>query len=247
MKHGLRMLTTLGFAALLITQPGGSCVTDGTGSPGDPDTTPPTPTGVNAPPSSTPPAEAVDPNYIPSRAVIVKDGRGPLEYVADADGTVYVQNVKREQTIVSHRIHRGEKLTVTPDENRVRLDDDTLSRDDIKSDAEHRIYILRDRRFDDRDQADDRPDSDKYDRLPSRAEKIDEGKGRTLATWVQRDGRMYVYDVDARQVATSVKVLAGQRFVFSPADDRITLNGDTVSTKNFSTKTNYRIYLGDAR
>ena len=195
MSHRLRIVTPLAFVAILATQPVLGCASD------------PQSSGNGSSKRSN------DADRIPGSAGIVKEGRGPVEYLADTDGTVYVQDVQREVTLVSHRVRRGEKVVVLPDEDRVLIDDRPIYEADLKRGNAHRIYLLPDAQFDRRTSSDARDDP-----LPPGVEKL-----------------------DANRVATSVKVRAGQRFVFSPADDKIIVNGETVSTNNFSPKTAYRI------
>ena len=132
----------LAVAAILVTQPGASCVSDSDGRTGG---------GTNYPPPETPGGRPipVDAEGIPRWASIVAEGRGDISWRADADGDMYVQDLRREQIVVEHRIHRGERVTVTPSDNHVRIDDNTIYRDDLKSDDVHRIYIDRDHRFED--------------------------------------------------------------------------------------------------
>lgn len=240
MKPTQATLTLLAAAALLATQPGASCVSDGTSDSGS--------TGSNAPLDNG--------DRVPNRAEIVKEGRGVLEYIADADGTIWVQDVREEETLVSRRIHRGEKIRVAPEEDRIYLEGDAISKSDIKRDNAHRIYLEKDRRFEEKHDRNDRNDRDQTDRddrgnnagrgettkVPSGAELIGEAKGKNITAWARRDGRMYVYDTDAKKVVASLVVKSGDRFVFAPDDDRITVNGTRAVDRDFSTKTNYRVY-----
>lgn len=238
-------LTLLAAAALLATQPGASCVSDS--SSGDSQASSSSSSGREQPDNG---------DRVPRYADIVREGKGTLEYTADADGTVWVQDVREETTIVSHRIHRGEKLRVVPEEDRVYLEGDRISKSDIKRDHSHRIYLDRDRRFenrdsrgredwrnrDDRDSRDNGPIRGDVTKVPSGAELLDEGKGKNLAAWTKREGQIYVYDTDAKKVVATTKVKSGQRVVFAPNDDRVTVDGRRVIDRKFSGKTNYRLY-----
>lgn len=213
-------LALLAAAALLATQPGASCLSDGT-----------------ADTSSSKNGKLEE--RVPSRAEIVKEGRGELNYTAEADGTVWVQDVREEATLATHRIHRGEKVRVVPEDDRVFLEGERINAGDIKRDNVHRIYLERDRRFEERDH--DRDDRD-VTKVPTGAELLGEGKGRTISATADRDGRVYVYDADDKKVVASVRVSEGDRFVFAPDDDRITVNGKRAVDRDFSTNTNYRVY-----
>jgi hypothetical protein len=242
--------------AFLATQPGASCVSDT--SSGDP--TPRTPIDTD------------NPNEIPRRASIVKEGRGTLEYSVDADGDLYVQDLKDEVTVVAHRVHRGDKISVLPDDNRVRLDDDSIYKGNLKKDHVHRIYLLRDRRFDDRDNRnndnrknDDRNDSKNDDRrdnnltgvqintkdrgpnnergVPKDARMMDQGKGREMTFVTSVPGKVYIFDVEHDRVVATPEIDARQVFKFSPGIDRVMIDGKRAGNYDFDPNSQYRIYF----
>ena len=238
----------LALSAFLATQPGASCLSDSSSDGSSPARTP---------------IDAGNPNEIPRRASIVKEGRGTLEYSADADGDLYVQDLKDEVTVVSRRVRRGEKISVLPDENRVRLDDDSIYKGNLKKDHVHRIYLLRDRRFDDRN-ADNR-DNDKNDNrndsptgiqintkdrgpndergVPKDARMMDQGKGREMTFVTSVSGTVYVFDVKNDRVVATPQIGARQTFKFSPGIDRVMIDGKRVGTYDFDPDSQYRIYF----
>lgn len=227
-------------AMLLVTQPGASCVSDTSSD------------GNSYPQSDRYPSDSQhdrdeDPNYIPQRADIVREGRGDLSFTADADGTVYIQNLRREETIHSQRVHRGQAISVSPEENRVRVDDKTVSKSDIKRDDVHRIYLLRDRRFeDDRNDGNDRDDShdSKPPRgVPSSAQLMASGKNKELAFSPSKTGAVYIYGVEDRKLVSRVEIRGGEKFVLSPGLSRTTINGKRVGDGSFDTRTTYRVYF----
>lgn len=233
--------------AFLATQPGASCVSDT--SSGDP-----------APRT---PIDTDNPNEIPRRASLVKEGRGPLLYTTDADGDLYVQDLKDETTIVSRRVHRGDKIAVLPDENRVRLDDDSIFKGNLKKDHVHRIYLLRDRRFDDRndDNRDNGKNDDRNDNLtgiqintkdrgpnnergvPKDARLMDQGKGREMTFVTSVSGKVFVFDVEHDRVVATPQIAARQTFKFSPGIDRVMVDGKRVGSYDFDPNSQYRIYF----
>lgn len=237
----------------LATQPGASCVSDSSSDDS----------------STRSPVESGDANEIPRRAAIVREGKGPLEFTADADGDLYVQDLKDEITIVSHRIHRGDKVTVVPDDNRVRLDDDSIYKGDLKKDHTHRIYLLRDRRFDDDRKSDSRNDRDKDSKketrndrnltavtinskdrgpynergVPKDARMMDQGKNREMTFVTSVSGRVFVFDVENDRVVATPQIDARQVFKFAPGIDRITIDDKRVGTYDFDPDSQYRIYF----
>lgn len=221
------LFTSLATIALLATQPGASCVSD-TSSDG-------------SSPSNSP--VDTDSNEIPRRAAIVKEGRGAIEWTADSDGDLYVQDLKSETTIVTRRIHRGEKVSVVPDENRVRLDDDSIYKGDLKKDHVHRIYLLRDARFNDRDQHDHARNDDRNGGVPSHAKVIGEGANKEISFEADHDGKAYVLESDTRKLVATVDIEKGERFVFSPGADKISVAGKRVVARDFDPNLKYRVYF----
>ncbi len=246
-RHIPRTILLLGGALLLVTQPGASCVSDTSSGGGS--------TGSSYPREDRAPYpndnRDEDPNYIPQRADIIREGRGALTVTTDADGTIYVQNLRHETVEITRRVHRGQVIEVLPDENRIRVDDDTVSKTDLKRDDVHRIYLLRDRRFeDDRDRdRDNRVDrnTDSTDRpprgVPSDAQLMGSGRNQEIAFKPSKDGAVYVYSVDDRKLVSRLPIRGGDRFVLSPGKSRATIDGKTVEQNVFDTRTNYRVYF----
>ncbi len=251
MKQNItKILLLLAGGLLLVTQPGASCVSD-TGSDGGSTYDPP-PRNDTYPPSQTDREE--DPNYIPQRAVIVREGRGALTWTTDADGTIYIQNLRRERTELSRRVHRGQLVSVLPEENRIRIDDDTASKADLKSEDVHRIYVLRDRRFEeDRNDRNDRNDrSDRNDRvddsrpprgIPAEAQLMGDGKNKEIGFSPSKSGSVYVYSVEDRRLVSRIAIRSGERFVLSPGRARAAIDGKAVEQNVFNTRTTYRVYF----
>jgi hypothetical protein len=231
-------------ALLLATQPGASCMSDtssggGTNSPQD----------DRYPPNS---GRDEDTNYIPQRADIVREGRGTLRYTTDADGTIYVQNLRQEQTVLTRRVHRGQVIEVLPEENRIRLDDDTVSKSDLKADDTHRLYLLRDRRFEDDKDRSERTDRDGRPRddtvrpprgVPADSQLMGDGRNKEISFSPSKSGSVYVYSVEDRKLISRIAIRGGQKFVLSPGKARATVNGKIVEQKVFNAKTTYRVYF----
>lgn len=233
MKPGIvRSLCVLSGALLLVTQPGASCVSD-TSSGGD-----------GSPRNDRPADRSDDPNFIPQRADIVREGRGVLNYTADADGTAYIQNLRREETIHSQRVHRAQIISVSPDENRIRIDDKTVSKSDLKREDVHRIYLLRDRRFeDDRNDRDDSQNNKPPRGVPSGAQLMGSGKNKEISFSPSRNGAAYVYSVEDRKLISRIEIKKGEKFVLSPGRSRATVEGKRPGDAAFDTQTTYRVYF----
>ena len=158
---------------------------------------------------------------IPPRAPIVRVGRGTLEYTADADGELFVQDAKTEKTILTRRVKRGEKIAVMPRENRIRLNGDTNLKTDLKRDNDHRIYFQRDSRPED----ETNNTRNGRDGVPIGARLIGEDMNNEISFKAERTGRAYIVDADKHKVVETLTVGEGRRFTFSPGADRATLDG----------------------
>jgi hypothetical protein len=57
------------------------------------------------------------------------------------------------------------------------------------------------------------------------------------------DGKLYVYDVDARRVAWSGNIRDGERFTIDSQNGRATLNGENVQNRDINPDHQYRLYF----
>lgn len=177
-----------------------------------------------------------------TRANLVREGEGSLRYTVAGDGTIYVMNAETDNIVFQQRVRRGQKIEVTPEENRIRLDDDIVSTSDLKRDDNHRIYLVRTqdvRRDDDRDL--DRGDVPSG--IPGSAQLMGSGQNKEISFSPSRDGVVYVYNDDRNRVVSRHDIRDGQDFVLSPGRGRATIDGKSVATDEFDTRTNYRVYF----
>ncbi len=174
-----------------------------------------------------------------SRANIVKEGRGTLSYKAPTDGTLYVMNAENDDVVLQQRIRRGQTVEVSPDENRIRIDNETVSKTDLKRDGAHKIYLVRDR---DADRSSDR-NSGSVRGVPENSELIGSGRNEEISFKARRDGVVYVYDADDGRVVSRQTIRDGERFVLSPGLSRATIDGHSIDDNSFDTKSNYRVYF----
>jgi hypothetical protein len=176
-----------------------------------------------------------------SRSNVVREGRGDLNYTAADDGTLYVMNADTEDVVFQRRVNRGQRIEVQPNADRISIDNDAVSSDDLKRDDAHRIYLVRDRSS---DRADDRNTSSNAPKgVPSGAQLMGSGENKEISFSPSRDGTVYVYDVDNRRVVSRQNIGDGEQFVLSPGRGRATIDGKTVDADEFDTRTNYRVYF----
>ena len=175
-----------------------------------------------------------------SRSNLVREGRGELQYTAASDGTLYVVNGEQENVVFQRRVERGQRIEVTPGEDRIKLDDDTVFSENLERDDEHRIYLVRSR---DAERREDRNNPDVPRGVPSGAQLMGSGENKEIAFSPSRDGVVYLYDADRRQVVSQTRIEDGQKFVLSPGRGRATIEGKVVEADGIDTKTNYRVFF----
>jgi hypothetical protein len=110
------------------------------------------------------------------------------------------------------------------DRDRVRADDRVISRDpDRRADAGRRRGI---------------------DEIPAEAVAVEAGEGRSGMTYTaERDGTVYVYDVDEDRVIHVGRMMANERFRLLPEDDEATLDGRPVFRSDLNPRHRYRLYF----
>ena len=163
---------------------------------------------------------------VPSGSRLVADGRGNLSWTATSDGTVYLYDSTDRRLVTRHEIEQGDRVRVTPGENRVTVDDDVVFDNDLTSDHTHRLYFDSERDGDNR--SDNREGRSNRDDLPSGADLIGRGQERDITFTASRDGRVYLYDDEDREVVASTAIRDGERFSLSPERGRATINGRAV-------------------
>jgi len=78
--------------------------------------------------------------------------------------------------------------------------------------------------------------------IPAGAQSVASGN-RELMYTPDRRGTIYVYDTDHDKMVYSTPVQSGDRLQVNAADNRITLNGRTVSETKISDGTNLKVFF----
>ena len=82
-----------------------------------------------------------------------------------------------------------------------------------------------------------------FDVIPPRAVRLQSTPGtREAAYTAERDGRIYVYDVDDGAVVYSSRLYSNEQFVLDPDDNVATINGRTVLDKDLKATHRFRLY-----
>jgi hypothetical protein len=127
-------------------------------------------------------------------------------------------------------IYRRDRLENERARDRARDDDRVISRD--------RDPVRRD-------------DSDRrrgINEIPADAVAVEGGEGTAgLSHTAQRDGTIYVYDVDDDRVVFVGRMMSGERFRLLPDDNEATLDGRPVFRSDLNPRHRYRLYFDRRR
>jgi hypothetical protein len=80
---------------------------------------------------------------IPPSATLVSEAQGDIRYTAPEDGEVYVYDQSEDELIYSGRIRKGETLSLEPedDEDKIRIESQVVSTEDLKEGNKHRVFF----------------------------------------------------------------------------------------------------------
>src|SRR5581483_12513358 len=166
------------------------------------------------------------PADVPLSATVQTEGPNKLVYTADQDGTVWVSDANNGKILYSTRVNRGDSLTVDPDNNRIMLNGQTVFNSDVTNDN-HQIYFVQ-------GTSEPAPEGMHVDTgvarpadVPMAAQLRGEGTDRVTTT-AARDGTIWVTDVNNNSVIYSGRVNRGDTVVVDPANNRITVNEQSV-------------------
>lgn len=82
------------------------------------------------------------------------------------------------------------------------------------------------------------------DTLPPRAIRLQQTEARQEATYTaERNGRIYVFDVNEDAIIYSSRLFAGERFVLDPDDNLATIDGRTVLDRDLKSDHRFRLYF----
>jgi len=81
---------------------------------------------------------------LPRNAEPVAQGTGELRWRAPSDGHLYVYDADDDRLLFEQRVRRGDDVDVSPERDRIMLDDRTVYERDLVRRHAHRIYFDRD-------------------------------------------------------------------------------------------------------
>jgi hypothetical protein len=199
-----------------------------------------------------PPEVANDDDRVPTRAHVVAERQGLIEFAIDADGYIWVEDYDKERVVLGKtRVLRGKILRVAPQDDRIRLDGHSVSKADLKSDHRHRVYLLRDHRQYDDDRVDTKPNRDdgprpvfsSGDTIPRGGTLVRTARGSDLSYKTPDAGSAYLFDADAQRVVHRFDLKKNQRLTVDPTTSTATIDGVKAFGGKLSTKVTYKLYF----
>ena len=81
--------------------------------------------------------------HVPPGALMLAEGNQRLTARADYDGTVYIIDTDRDQLVYSGKIEEGQTVSIDPREDEIRIDNNVVVEDRLRSGNRHRIFFER--------------------------------------------------------------------------------------------------------
>jgi hypothetical protein len=87
---------------------------------------------------------AETPKDLPGNAQLVVQGNDKITYTAPSHGTVYVYDNNNDHLLYSGEVHKGDALTVDPQNDWIKLGDRKVSEHSLATGRDHRIFFVPD-------------------------------------------------------------------------------------------------------
>jgi len=195
---------------------------------------------------------------IPYDARRVSEGAGQLQFRAGSTGRIWVYDVRNRKVIYSNELLDGDYLTLSTADDRVYINDRTVSKIDLKDDRIHRLYFdgrrasgesagrsstLNDEDKNNRRETDrvdpDRRSSDDRNKsntdgparkplVPDTAKLVVEGRDKALSFKADANGTAYLFDNTTNKLIDTFTIQKGQRITVSPAQGVVAVDGKTI-------------------
>jgi hypothetical protein len=186
------------------------------------------------------------PADIPPSAMNKAEGDQKLIYTASDPGTVWISEGV-SNIVYSAPVAAGDRVVVDPDTNKILLNGQVVLDKDVNH-VDHTVFFLPGTTPPPQPNAAvmagelamHRPDG-----VPATAVVAGEGKTRVEYT-AQRDGFIWITDVDQRQVLYSAPVNRGDMVIVDPQKHLLTINGQSVYNQPIAADS-HRIFFGAAR
>lgn len=81
------------------------------------------------------------------------------------------------------------------------------------------------------------------DAIPASAQLVKEARGTDMAFRADRDGMIYLYDADRRQIVYAGRMRRGEQFVVNTEQDSVSLNGQTVFDQPLNREGRYQLFF----
>jgi signal peptidase I len=177
---------------------------------------------------------------IPSRARVATEGTGKIKYKATSAGRVYIGDDQRERQIVSVKVKRGDTITVEPDKDRIKKNDEVIFDRNLERNNPHTIFFVQDANATDPD--DDADFGGGYDGIPTSAKRAKSGGG-VLRYQATREGRVWVGDDDRERMILSKAVVKGDIVEVDPSKDQVRLNDEIIYDRDLVRRNDHSIFF----
>ena len=81
------------------------------------------------------------PNDLPGDARLGVEGNQKVSYTAPSHGTVYIYDDNNQHLIYSGEVHRGDLISVDPDNNWIKIGDRKVTENKLDRGRNHRIFF----------------------------------------------------------------------------------------------------------
>jgi hypothetical protein len=181
------------------------------------------------------------PPQVPTQAISATAGNQRLVYTAEQDGTVWVSDKDSNNILYSGRVSRGDNIVIDPTGGQILVNDQVVLNKDVNHDN-HTVFFLSGVVTDSKNG----PEVPRALGVPASAVLKAEGKSQ-VAYRADRDGDVWISDVDTKQIIYTGRMVAGDRMSFEPQHHTMVLNGHPVTGDGLPDH-NFQIYFsGDAQ
>ena len=175
------------------------------------------------------------PAGIPRGSELVKDEKGKIRWSADESGTFYLYDVNKDFVRYSGPVRRGQEVIVMPGDDIIYVDQRAVSHENLQHDNRHRIYFARGLRDNvtESDRGEGRRTGGAGDpgrTIPKGSTLITQGRGDLVINSSKRQGTIYIYDEDSRNVIYTADLDKGNSFKLNVNNGVVYVNSKKFAT-----------------
>ena len=186
--------------------------------------------------------EVEHPRRIPRSADMVREGRDKLKWTADLNGDIYVYDAQDDRIVYTGPIRRNQELVIVPSDDRVYVEGRVVSNENLRRDAHHQVYFVREA------PRDDRPGrTPPEDMIPRDARRLARGTGDLAIDQCPAKGTLIVFDEDDRTVVYTTQIDRGASFQIFPRSNYVNINSKRAANVRFTRGHEYSLHVSSNR